>query len=64
MFCIPGEFESFVKETEVFKKIPFTFDCNFISLHFGKDRERRISYAEFTQLIHVSFFFFYFIYMD
>ncbi|KAK2150605.1 hypothetical protein LSH36_399g06029 [Paralvinella palmiformis] len=29
-----------------------TYD--FITLHFGKDRKRQISYAEFTQLLHVA----------
>ncbi|XP_053372526.1 electrogenic aspartate/glutamate antiporter SLC25A13, mitochondrial-like isoform X2 [Mercenaria mercenaria] len=46
------EFEDIVKHTTLHKTIPFNFDCDFIQLHFGVDKSRRISYAEFTQLIH------------
>ena len=51
---VTDEFEDLVKHTEVHQHIPFNFSSDFITLHFGKDRKRQISYAEFTQLLHVS----------
>ncbi|WAR06150.1 CMC1-like protein [Mya arenaria] len=51
-FINHGEFKDIVQHTTLHKQIPFNFDCDFINLHFGEDRKRRISYAEFTQLIH------------
>lgn len=46
------EFEDIVQHTTLHKTIPFNFDCDFIELHFGVDKSRRVSYSEFTQLIH------------
>ncbi|KAL7826075.1 hypothetical protein SRHO_G00338130 [Serrasalmus rhombeus] len=34
--------------------IPFNWDCEFIRLHFGHDRTKRLSYLEFTQFLQVS----------
>ncbi|XP_041371457.1 calcium-binding mitochondrial carrier protein Aralar2-like [Gigantopelta aegis] len=46
------EFEDIIKHTTLNRKIPFDFNSDFIKLHFGADKKRRVSYAEFTQLIH------------
>ncbi|XP_052265323.1 electrogenic aspartate/glutamate antiporter SLC25A13, mitochondrial-like isoform X2 [Dreissena polymorpha] len=46
------EFVDIVKHTTLHQRIPFNFECEFMQLHFGKDKSRRISYAEFTQLVH------------
>ncbi|KER32177.1 hypothetical protein T265_01787 [Opisthorchis viverrini] len=49
------EFEDFkdvFQLTSPYARIPFNFDCDFINLHFGKDRSRKISYQDFTQVIH------------
>lgn len=46
------EFVNIIKHTTLHNKIPFNFDGNFLQLHFGKDKNRKVSYAEFTQLIH------------
>ena len=51
---ISDEFKDLVHHTTLNERIPFNFDSDFIKLHFGEDRLRRISYTEFSQLIHVS----------
>lgn len=48
-------FESFkeiISSTELHQMIPFDFECEFIQNQFGKDKQRRVSYEEFTQIIH------------
>uniref|UniRef100_A0A3Q0KMM7 Putative mitochondrial solute carrier n=1 Tax=Schistosoma mansoni TaxID=6183 RepID=A0A3Q0KMM7_SCHMA len=48
-------FDNFKKTldmTLVNKEFTFNFDCDFINLHFSKDRSRKIHYDEFTQIIH------------
>lgn len=45
-------FKEIIDHTLVNQSIPFDFDCEFVSNHFGKDRLRQINYQEFTQLIH------------
>lgn len=47
-----SEFEDIIKHTTLYREIPFKFDSEFITLHFGKDKQRKITYSEFTQLIH------------
>jgi len=47
------EFEDVLRHTVLNNHIPFDFDSHFVRMHFGKDRQRSISYAEFTQLLHV-----------
>lgn len=53
-FFFPDEFVNIIKHTTLHSKIPFNFDGDFLQLHFGKEKNRKVSYAEFTQLIHVS----------
>lgn len=48
-------FESFkeiISSTELHNMIPFDFECEFIQNQFGKDKQRRVNYEEFTQIIH------------
>lgn len=40
-------------QTTVHHHIPFNWDCEFIHLHFGNDRKKRLSYLEFTQFLQV-----------
>jgi solute carrier family 25 aspartate/glutamate transporter 12/13 len=46
------EFEDVLKRTELHQHIPFDFNSKFILLHFGKNKQRTVSYTEFTQLLH------------
>uniref|UniRef100_A0A3B1J2A6 Solute carrier family 25 member 12 n=2 Tax=Astyanax mexicanus TaxID=7994 RepID=A0A3B1J2A6_ASTMX len=38
-------------QTTVHHHIPFNWNCEFIHLHFGQDRKKRLSYLEFTQFL-------------
>ncbi|XP_050406141.1 electrogenic aspartate/glutamate antiporter SLC25A13, mitochondrial [Patella vulgata] len=46
------DFENIINHTTLSSKMPFNFNSEFIRLHFGNDKKRKISYMEFTQLIH------------
>ncbi|KAK6969924.1 calcium-binding mitochondrial carrier protein Aralar2, partial [Biomphalaria glabrata] len=46
------EFQDIIKHTTLHQFIPFDFDSEFIKLHFGKDKSRKVTYTDFTQLIH------------
>ncbi|XP_068950581.1 electrogenic aspartate/glutamate antiporter SLC25A13, mitochondrial [Petaurus breviceps papuanus] len=39
------------ERTAIHQHIPFNWNSEFVQLHFGKDRKRRLSYAEFTQFL-------------
>lgn len=51
---IAGEFVEVMQKTVLHQKMPFNMDSSFIKLYFGKDKQRLISYAEFSQFLHVS----------
>uniref|UniRef100_A0A8C3SCF3 Solute carrier family 25 member 13 n=1 Tax=Chelydra serpentina TaxID=8475 RepID=A0A8C3SCF3_CHESE len=38
-------------QTTIHQHIPFNWKSEFVQLHFGKDRKRRLTYAEFTQFL-------------
>ncbi|CAN9497766.1 unnamed protein product [Ophioblennius macclurei] len=38
-------------QTTVHHHIPFNWECDFIRLHFGHERKKNLSYAEFTQFL-------------
>ncbi|XP_038581281.1 calcium-binding mitochondrial carrier protein Aralar2 isoform X1 [Micropterus salmoides] len=38
-------------QTTIHQHIPFSWDCEFIQLHFGIQRDRQLSYGEFTQFL-------------
>jgi len=46
------EFLEVITKTELYQKMPLQVDNNFITLYFGKDKKRVISYAEFSQFLH------------
>ncbi|XP_077159763.1 electrogenic aspartate/glutamate antiporter SLC25A13, mitochondrial isoform X2 [Paroedura picta] len=38
-------------QTTIHQQIPFNWNSEFVQLHFGRDRKRRLTYAEFTQFL-------------
>ncbi|XP_012696143.2 calcium-binding mitochondrial carrier protein Aralar1 isoform X2 [Clupea harengus] len=38
-------------QTTVHHHIPFNWECEFVHLHFGHDRKKRLNYLEFTQFL-------------
>ncbi|KAK7092756.1 electrogenic aspartate/glutamate antiporter SLC25A13, mitochondrial-like [Littorina saxatilis] len=51
-FITCDEFENIIKHTTLNSRMPFNFNSDFIQLHFGKDKSRKVNYTEFTQLLH------------
>uniref|UniRef100_A0A667ZE25 Solute carrier family 25 member 12 n=1 Tax=Myripristis murdjan TaxID=586833 RepID=A0A667ZE25_9TELE len=47
----PENVRDIFSQTTVHHHIPFNWDCEFIRLHFGHDRKKHLSYAEFTQFL-------------
>lgn len=43
-----------MKQTTLHQRIPFDMDGEFICLYFGKEKNRQISYSEFSQFLHVN----------
>lgn len=41
-------------QTTIHQHIPFNWDSEFVQLHFGKERQRHLNYAEFTQFLLVG----------
>uniref|UniRef100_A0A4X1TTV5 Electrogenic aspartate/glutamate antiporter SLC25A13, mitochondrial n=1 Tax=Sus scrofa TaxID=9823 RepID=A0A4X1TTV5_PIG len=39
------------EQTTIHQRIPFNWDSEFVQLHFGKERKRHLTYAEFTQFL-------------
>ncbi|XP_070702985.1 electrogenic aspartate/glutamate antiporter SLC25A13, mitochondrial [Pempheris klunzingeri] len=39
------------RQTTIHQHIPFNWDCEFIRLHFGMQRDKQLSYGEFTQFL-------------
>ncbi|KAE9545349.1 hypothetical protein AGLY_000892 [Aphis glycines] len=46
------EFVSVIKKTELYLKIPFNLDSQFMKLYFGEKKNRLINYSEFAQFLH------------
>ncbi|CAF1085127.1 unnamed protein product [Didymodactylos carnosus] len=44
-------FQDIITSTSFYKKFPFNFDSEFITLHFGAKRQRQINYKDFTQIL-------------
>nr|XP_019945982.1 PREDICTED: calcium-binding mitochondrial carrier protein Aralar2 [Paralichthys olivaceus] len=38
-------------QTTIHQHIPFNWDCEFIQLHFGTQRDKQLGYGEFTQFL-------------
>lgn len=53
VFLFLDEFVSVIKKTELFVKLPFNLDSQFMKLYFGEKKNRIINYSEFAQLLHV-----------
>nr|XP_022908290.1 calcium-binding mitochondrial carrier protein Aralar1 isoform X1 [Onthophagus taurus] len=47
-----SEFVEVMKKTELHLRIPFNIESTFVELYFGKNRQRLITYSEFSQFIH------------
>lgn len=52
-FIFPDEFVLVIKKTELYLKIPFNLDSQFMKLYFGEKKNRLINYSEFAQFLHV-----------
>ncbi|XP_026815005.1 calcium-binding mitochondrial carrier protein Aralar1 [Rhopalosiphum maidis] len=46
------EFVLVIKKTELYLKIPFNLDSQFMKLYFGEKKNRLINYSEFAQFLH------------
>jgi len=46
------EFLGILTKTTLHKKIPFNYDSDFIKLYFGQNKDRQITYGEFSQFLH------------
>ncbi|KAK9736869.1 EF-hand domain pair [Popillia japonica] len=47
-----SEFVEVMKKTELHQRIPFNIESPFVQLYFGKNKQRVISYSEFSQFLH------------
>lgn len=47
------EFVEVMKKTTLHQRIPFDMNGGFVKLYFGKEKKRVVSYAEFSQFLHV-----------
>jgi len=45
------EFKQVYCQTVAHEKVPFDFNCEFITRHFGHEKKKELSYIDFTQLI-------------
>uniref|UniRef100_A0A8B9LVA7 Solute carrier family 25 member 12 n=1 Tax=Astyanax mexicanus TaxID=7994 RepID=A0A8B9LVA7_ASTMX len=50
-FFVTENVRDIFSQTTVHHHIPFNWNCEFIHLHFGQDRKKRLSYLEFTQFL-------------
>lgn len=55
-------FKEIISHTEINKTFPFDFNCDFIKMNFGADRQRQMTYQEFSQIIHVIFLWIFFLF--
>ncbi|XP_019866742.1 calcium-binding mitochondrial carrier protein Aralar1 isoform X3 [Aethina tumida] len=46
------EFAEVITKTELHKRIPFNMDSPFIQLYFGRQKNRLVTYSEFSQFLH------------
>jgi solute carrier family 25 aspartate/glutamate transporter 12/13 len=45
------DFQYIISATKQVKEFPFNFDSDFVRMHFGVNRQRQITYKEFTQIL-------------
>lgn len=48
----PAEFVEVMRKTVLHERIPFNMESPFIQLYFGRNKQRAISYSEFSQFLH------------
>lgn len=53
-FFFPEDAKQVFGQTTIHQHIPFNWNSEFVQLHFGKDRKRHLTYAEFTQFLLVG----------
>ncbi|XP_050300438.1 calcium-binding mitochondrial carrier protein Aralar1 isoform X2 [Anthonomus grandis grandis] len=46
------EFVEVMKKTELHQRIPFNMESPFVQLYFGKQKQRLVTYHEFSQFLH------------
>ncbi|XP_060523908.1 calcium-binding mitochondrial carrier protein Aralar1 isoform X2 [Cylas formicarius] len=46
------EFAEVMKKTELHKRIPFNMNSPFVELYFGRNKQRLVTYNEFSQFLH------------
>lgn len=46
------EFQEVIRETVLHQRIPFDLNGGFVKLYFGRDKNRVVTYAEFSQFLH------------
>lgn len=51
-FITLDEFERVIKMTTLQQHVPFDFRGDFVTLNFGRERQRAVSYEEFTEILH------------
>lgn len=52
IFSFLGEFVEVISKTELHKRIPFNMESPFVQLYFGRNKQRLITYQEFSQFLH------------
>ncbi len=55
LFSVAEDVKQVFSQTTIHQHIPFSWDCEFIRLHFGSQRDKQLSYGEFTQFLLVGF---------
>ncbi|XP_071943559.1 electrogenic aspartate/glutamate antiporter SLC25A12, mitochondrial-like [Antedon mediterranea] len=45
------EFKNVFSQMEIHQRIPFNFDCPFVTYHFGSNRKTQLSYSEFSHFL-------------
>lgn len=53
-FLFSEDVKQVFEQTTIHQHIPFNWDSEFVQLHFGKERKRHLTYAEFTQFLLVG----------
>lgn len=46
------EFVEIMTKTVLHRHIPFNMESGFVDLYFGKNKQRKIHYSEFSQFLH------------
>uniref|UniRef100_A0AAY4DLP9 EF-hand domain-containing protein n=1 Tax=Denticeps clupeoides TaxID=299321 RepID=A0AAY4DLP9_9TELE len=50
-YPLPEDVKQVFGQTTIHRSIPFNWNSEFVQLHFGKDRQKRLNYGEFTQFL-------------